>query len=146
MSAGSVSKSMLLVSDMIESVDAVGIAKTREHLQKLYKDKIKFDDPNVELVIKCVSEITGLPIHEIIKGKGRANERKMAIGFCVYYIHYSFKLTMRDASSIMRTDLTGCYRYCGDVCNLKPGHEADKKYLEWKAQLDPLFPKAIISK
>ena len=146
MASGNVSKGMMLLSEVIESIDAVGISKTRDHLQKLYKDKIKFDNPTAEKVITKVSEVTGVPVHEIINGTGRANERKMAIGFCSYYFLYSYKFDMRDIVVFLRRERTGCYKYAYEIIALKPGHEAHKKYCEWKKSLDGFFPVAVIDK
>lgn len=129
-------------NQLLRTVEAIGNERTFEILKEAEFQEIKFDNDDAEFVTTKVATAFGIPLHEIIYGFGRKNERKYAIGFCAYYLHYNFGYNMeKDIQYLLKKDLTLCHKYCKLITKLNPRHVHDKKYMDIKDQLDPLMKK-----
>ena len=74
-----------LIDVLFSTVEKIGVDSTKKLLLSAQEEPIKFEDKTVEKVVTTVAEQFRLPLHEIIYGVGRSNNRKYAIGFCVFY-------------------------------------------------------------
>ena len=146
MRSSRLSKATHLLADLIVAVDSVGIKKTADHLHKLtlekIEEKIEFHNADTECVVMKVSDVSKVAAKEIMNGSGRANNRRIAIGLCAYYLHYSFGHQMRDVQKFIKTDRFNCYRYSKEIIDLDQRHAAHREYIAWKSELDKHFPKA----
>lgn len=129
-------------NQLLRTVEAIGNERTYEILKEAEFQEIKFDNQDAEFVTTKVAAAFGIPLHEIIYGYGRKNERKYAIGFCAYYLHYNYGYNMeKDIQHFLKKDLTLCHKYCKLISKLNPRHVHDMKYMEIKDQLDQTFKK-----
>ena len=119
-------------------VSKIGEAKTLELLQGA-QFNVDISDERVLKVLDSVSEITNIPIHEILFGSGRKNERKYAIGFCAHYLHSPeyYNMDMEQVKDFLcKNDVVICYKYAKLIGKISPTHISDKQMHEWKKQLD----------
>lgn len=129
-----------LFNQLLRTVEAIGNKKTFDILKEAELQEITFDNCDVMLVVTKVAAAFGIPVHEIIYGSGRKNERKYAIGFFAYYLHYHYNYNMqRDIQYFLKKDLTLCHKYLKLISKLNSSHVQDRKYLEIKDQLDEIL-------
>jgi hypothetical protein len=112
---------------------------TCEYLKKGLTPEIKFDDPIVENIIRTVCGKFCISVDELIYGTGRKNDRKMAIGFCTYYLHESQKLVIVEIASLLKKEESICRKAMRNMSNLNPKHVTDQHYLHYKKELDTIF-------
>jgi len=130
-----------LLSQLFQTVEAVGIDKTVEVLKSAQYQEIKFADPDVEFVVTQVAIHFDIPSHEIVYGNGRKNDRKLAIGFCAHYLQTVYARNMDEVKDHIKKDLSLCWKYAKLITKLSPRHHTDRKYLEIKDKLDVIFVK-----
>jgi hypothetical protein len=131
-----------LFNQLLRTTEAIGVEKTFTVLKEAEFQEIKFDNEHAEFVITEVAKAFGVPIHEIIYGNGRKNERKYAIGFSAYYLHHEYGYHMdNQVKDFLKKDITLCHKYCKLINKLNPRHIHDQRYIEIKDKLDPIFKK-----
>jgi hypothetical protein len=136
----------LLIDQMYETVSVVGVKKVQEILKSAQYDGWQYPNKDFEFVAKNVATTFSVPIHELVDGTGRKNDRKMAIGFCVYYLKNFGYDIYTDISAFMNKEPSTCFRYCKLVKELNAANSNNKKknisietYLEYKEKFDKLF-------
>lgn len=101
---------------------------------------------HVKIVLSQVSEAMQVTKDEIISGSGRKNERVIAIGFCVYYLHYIFGYDMAEQVQYMLDqDVWTCYKHSKKIKSLKPHLANDEKLLVIKKTLDDKIMEAVFN-
>lgn len=127
-----------LIDELFRTVEAIGVDNTLKTLRQAQFQEVKFDDKRVEAVVTLVSKKTSVPAYEILFGVGRKNERKYAIGFCAFYLHSPsfFNIDMEIVTDFLKKDQNLLYKYSKLVQKLNPNHTNDKKFFDWKRELD----------
>jgi hypothetical protein len=125
-----------LFQQLLLTVEAIGVEKTDQLLKQAQYQEIKFDNSEVEVVVTTIATKFDIPVHEIIYGNGRKNDRKIAIGFCCHYLHEVFRLDMLEVKEHLKKDVTLCWKYAKLIPKLSPRHPSDKVYLEYKVEFD----------
>lgn len=142
----SVLGSVQMFDELFKSIEVFGLKKTMEILHGARADALRLDDENIENVIGIVCRNVGITPYEMLFGRGRKNERIMAIGFCVYYLRKDFEYEPGDIARAVRHDRTICWRYHKRVLSLDHKSVADEKYLLWKENCDREIQQFIFSK
>lgn len=130
-----------LFNQLLRTVEAIGIDQTDAVLKQAEYQEVKLANKHVEFVVATVANGFGIPIHEIVVGNGRKNDRKYAIGFAAYYLHFIYNYTMDEVKDFLKKDVTLCHKYLKLVQKLSDRHISDKNYLELKKQFDTVFVK-----
>lgn len=135
-----------LLDEVFLAVEAIGIDKTIEALKRVQFQEVVIDDKRVKTVLDIISEKLNVPIYEILYGNGRKNERKMAIGFCAYYLHSSefYGIDMSVVKDHLKRDLITCYQHSKLITKLKPSLVSDKHFFDIKMFVDDYLTKKIV--
>lgn len=129
-------------NQLLRTVEAIGNERTFELLKDAEFQEVVIDNEDAKFVIENVGDAFDIPISEIIYGYGRKNERKYAIGFCAFYLHYGYGYNMeKDIQYFLKKDLTLCHKYSKLITKLNPKHVHDRKYIEIKDRLDDILKK-----
>lgn len=129
-----------LIGSVLRAINIVGVAATKKHVEKLFVENIRFDDIRVERVVCAVATEFNITTYEVIFGTQRSNERRLAVGFCAYYLINSFGYDVKVVKDKLKKEKTVIYRMVGMVKKLNSKHAALQKYYEIKIKLDTLFP------
>lgn len=101
--------------------------------------EIKFDDQIVENIVRTICSKFSITVEELIYGTGRKNDRKMAIGFCTYYLHESQKLVVVEIADILKKEESICRKAMRNMQQLNVKHVFDQHYIHFKNELDLIF-------
>jgi len=84
---------------------------------------------DVEFVLNCVFNVTGVDKERILYGTDRNDERKMALALCIYFIRKEFLYSYSELQYILKKDKSGLSRYYSMIENLpkNPKTDFDKK-------------------
>jgi hypothetical protein len=130
-----------LIDQLFKTVETIGYENTDRLLKSAQFEEIKFLDPIIENVVVNVAKEFNIPAYEIVYGNGRANDRKIAIGFCAHYLKTVFKYERDVIADHIKTHTSLVSRYAGLIQKLNRFHQSDKKYLAIKETLDKTFTK-----
>jgi hypothetical protein len=134
MSNPSTARSVL--DDFITSVDEIGLARTAAAIRSELDRHRQQNGDDARFVVAMVGKTFKIPVQEILHGVTRKNERKHAIGFCVYYLHHELQYEMDIVMGMLNKSKWICYKYSKLVHKLSPENQADKKYLHYKKLFD----------
>lgn len=126
--------SVKLFNEIFHCTEVFGLEKTIEILYTARAEALRLEDENTTAVLSIVCREFGLTIHELISGRGRKNDRVMAIGLCVYFLKNEFNYSPTDISSALRRDRSICWRYWKKVTELNEKNIADVRFLEIKGR------------
>lgn len=124
---------------LLNTVDTIGLKRTEEILCLASKPDIAFSNKHVEYVVQVIADEFQMEIGEIIYGSGRKNERRLAVGFCCFYLYHVFHVHVNDIASQLKKVPALVYRYKNEIVTLKPKHVADAKYCAIKEKFDNIF-------
>ena len=124
--------SVKLFNEIFRCTEVFGLDKTIEILYNARAEALRLEDENTIAVLSIVCRAFGLTINEILSGRGRKNDRVMAIGLCVYFLRNEFSYTPTDIASALRRDRSVCWRYCKKVEGLSGRNIADLKFIDLK--------------
>jgi len=125
-----------LLAEFIETVCLLGPQQTSE-LLKEKRTIHSLQNDHVNFVISSVAESFEINVEELLSGTRRKNDRIIALGFCVYYLHSPpFSYDMKDVRYLLHMQLPSCYKYYNRIKTLDPGHRADERYVQIKSRLD----------
>jgi hypothetical protein len=132
-----------LTDELCLVVEAIGSDAAMAGLKKLRFQDIKFEDDRVKHVVELVSKEMGIPVFEILFGNGRKNDRKVAIGFCTYYLHSPefYNMDMELVKDHLNKGIIICYKYAKMITRLNPKIVADRSFHEHKQHFDKTFKK-----
>lgn len=122
--------SVRLYNEIFHCIEVFGLEKTIEILYTHRAEALRLQDENAVAVLSIVCRQFDLTVYELISGRGRKNDRMMAIGFCVYFLKNEFDYKPTDISSTIRRDRTICWRYCKKVQKLNEKNTTDVRYIE----------------
>jgi len=105
-----------LMSEIFTCVASLGVDGTMDALnegKKIIESKRHLEnfDDKVALVLSKVSELTNQPLHIIINGTEKTDERKTAIALSVYFIKEITDLSYREIKLILNKDESTLSRY-----------------------------------
>jgi hypothetical protein len=109
-------------------------------VKKSYADNI-----HSKFVLEIISQSLKITIKEIMYGTGRKNARAYAIGFACYYLHYVFKYDMDEVKYMVNKNVWVCYKYSDKIKQLNPNHTSDRKYLDYRNELDKQVQQFTVS-
>lgn len=123
---GSISNKIF--DELMTTVEVIGIDRTIKTLQDAKANSLILEDLNIEFIIKCVNQVTGVSKERILNGNDRNDERKIAIALSVYFIKKEFFYSYGDMSKIFNKDESSLSRYNSIIENKpdKPKTEFDK--------------------
>jgi hypothetical protein len=130
-----------LFQQLLLTVEAIGVEETDRILKEAQYQEISFDHSDVAQVVVTIAQKFTIPVHEIIYGNGRKNDRKIAIGFCCHYLHEVYKMDMMEVKDHLKKDVTLCWKYAKLIPKLSPRHPSDRIYLEYKTEFDQKLKK-----
>ena len=123
---GSISNKIF--DELITTLEVIGIDKTIKTLQDAKANSLILEDLNIEYILKCVNQVTGVTKDRILNGNDRNDERKIAIALSVYFIKKEFFYSYGEISKIFNKDESSLSRYNSIIENKpeKPKSEFDK--------------------
>lgn len=128
-----------LINQLFRTVEVLGLEKTHTVLVEAMTEKVVFTDKKVEYVVTTICGHFNVPVAEVIYGNGRKNDRKYVIAFCSYYLFEIYKYDIEAVSANLKKDVTLCHKYKKMIRTLNDHHVSDRKYLNFKKELDKLF-------
>lgn len=121
--------SNLILDELFETVELIGIERTIKTLQDAKMSSLLKQDVNIDFIISAISEISGVPKQKILYGNDRSDDKKMAVALSVFIIKNEFNYSFTDLKKIFNKDQSALCRYYDLVENLskKPKTEFEKK-------------------
>lgn len=104
-------KPINLFDEIFKTVEVVGVAETSKILQKARHSILALTDVSTEYILKTISEQTNVSIERIIYGTDKTDERKAAVGLCVYFIKRELKYSYSLIKKILKKDEAALSRY-----------------------------------
>jgi hypothetical protein len=125
-----------LIEVGLKAVDKLGIDHTVKTLLGEIKKYQSLHNSDAFFIVSAVSEVLDIPEDEIFYGTGRKNERRYAVGFCAYFLHYVYKYDMEEVRYMLRKDNEWTlYKYSALIEKLNPQHNSDKQFIAIKELL-----------
>lgn len=128
-----------LINELFICVASLGVDGTLDALEegrKIMQGKKhleKYDEKITDILYK-VSDATSIPIHVIMNGTEKTDERKTAIALAVYFIKEIVDCSYREIKSILNKDESTLSRYyffaVGIIKKNKSKTEFDKNFLD----------------
>jgi hypothetical protein len=133
-----------LLNELFTCVAKLGILGTLDALEEgkrivEAKRHLENYDEKIANILTVVSEITNQPLHIIINGTEKTDERKISIALAVYFIKEITDLSYREIKGILNKDESTLSRYyffaSAIIKKSKQKTEFDKTFLEKYNQL-----------
>jgi hypothetical protein len=136
---GSISNQIF--DELITTLEVIGIDRTIKTLQDAKANSLILEDLNIEFILSCVNQVTGVSKERILNGNDRNDERKIAIALCVYFIKKEFFYSYGDVSKIFNKDESSLSRYNSIIENKpeKPKTEFDKNIESYYRKINLLI-------
>jgi hypothetical protein len=136
---GSISNQIF--DELITTLEVIGIDRTIKTLQDAKANSLILEDLNIEFILSCVNQVTGVSKERILNGNDRNDERKIAIALCVYFIKKEFFYSYGDMSKIFKKDESSLSRYNSLIENKpdKPKTEFDKNIENYYRKINLLI-------
>lgn len=136
---GSISNQIF--DELITTLEVIGIDRTIKTLQDAKANSLILEDLNIEFILSCVNQVTGVSKERILNGNDRNDERKIAIALCVYFIKKEFFYSYGDMSKIFNKDESSLSRYNSIIENKpeKPKSEFDKNVENYYRKINLLI-------
>ena len=136
---GSISNQIF--DELMTTVEVIGIDRTIKTLQEAKANSLILEDLNIEFILSCVNQVTGVSKDRILNGNDRNDERKIAIALCVYFIRKEFFYSYGDMSKIFNKDESSLSRYNSLIDNRteKPKTDFDKNIENYYKKINLLI-------
>jgi hypothetical protein len=105
------SVSSSIFDELLSTVEVIGIERTIKSLQDAKSTSLVLDDLNIDFILNVVTQITSVSKERILSGNDRNDERKMALGLCIYFIKKEFFYSYSDLKKIFNKDESVLSRY-----------------------------------
>ena len=97
-------ESINLLSEILTCVKHLGVKGVTTLLENARSKTLSVVDENVEFVFKMVSNHFLIPIDEIVNSKSKVVKRRIALAFCIYYLHNNFQYSYRELCTLFKRD------------------------------------------
>lgn len=124
------------LEEFLLTVDELGLEKTRFILSTHRRDHSLQQNKDARFVIAMVAKMFRIPEKEITDGVHRNNERRDAIGFCVYYLHDVLGHAVEEVELMLTRSRWVCYKHVKKIRTLDSNNAQDKKYATWMKKMD----------
>jgi len=104
-------KNSNIIEEMLKTIEVVGIDETSKILQKARYNSLTLNDSKIEFILKTISDETDVSVDRIIHGTDKTDERKAAVGLCVYFIRRDLKYSYALIKKILKKDEAALSRY-----------------------------------
>lgn len=104
-----------LFDELLSCIEVVGLERTIKSLKDAKSNHLILSDLNIEFILTCVSEKTGVPKERILSGKDRTDERKIAVSLSVYFMKKELKYSLSEIKKIFDKDESALSRYFNNV-------------------------------
>jgi hypothetical protein len=131
---GSISNKIF--DELMTTVEVIGIDRTIKTLQDAKANSLILEDLNIEFILNCVNQVTGVSKDRILNGNDRNDERKIAIALCVYFIKKEFFYSYSGISKIFNKDESSLSRYNSIIEN-----KVDKPKTDFDKNIDGYYKK-----
>lgn len=95
---------VVFFSELLDSVKNLGVKGVTTLLENARSKTISAVDGDVEFVFKMVSNHYLIPIDEIVNGRSKVFKRRVALAFCIYYLHNNFQYSYSEISPLFKRD------------------------------------------
>jgi chromosomal replication initiation ATPase DnaA len=127
--------------ELITALEMIGIENTIKTLQEAKTNSLILSDLDVEFIIKCVSDVTGVSKETMLYGNERNDERKIALSLCIYLIKKELDYSFSTIKKIFKKDKSALSRYNTLVEKLpsNPKTDIDKKLSTYLKKINLLI-------
>lgn len=127
--------------ELITALEIIGIENTIKTLQDAKSNSLILSDLDVEFIIKCVSDVTGVSKETMLYGNERNDDRKIALSLCIYLIKKELDYSFSTIKKIFRKDKSALSRYNTLVEKLpnNPKTDIDKKLSTYLKKINLLI-------
>jgi hypothetical protein len=100
-----------ILTELAQTIGAIGVDKTTNALISARQEDVKFADKNIEFVVKVTVQRFKVPFFEIIHTKSKDANRIFALQFICYYLRSDFNLSYDDIGEIVDRNKSLVHRY-----------------------------------
>jgi len=127
--------------ELITALEMIGIENTIKTLQEAKTNSLILSDLDVEFIIKCVSDVTGVSKETMLYGNERNDERKIALSLCIYLIKKELDYSFSTIKKIFKKDKSALSRYNTLVEKIpsNPKTDIDKKLSTYLKKINLLI-------
>lgn len=97
-------ESFNLLNELLICMKQLGVKGVITLLKNARSKTLSLVVENVEFIFMMVSNHYLIPIEEIINSKSKLVKKRMALGFCIYYLHNYFQYSYRELSILFKRD------------------------------------------
>jgi chromosomal replication initiation ATPase DnaA len=94
---------IVLLDELLDGVKHLGVKGVTTLLQNARSKTLSAVDKNVEFVFNMVSNHYLIPIDEIV-GRSKVVKKRIALAFCIYYLHNNFQYSYSEISNLFKRD------------------------------------------
>jgi chromosomal replication initiation ATPase DnaA len=94
---------IVLLDELLDGVKHLGVKGVTTLLQNARSKTLSVVDKNVEFVFNMVSNHYLIPIDEIV-GRSKVVKKRIALAFCIYYLHNNFQYSYSEISNLFKRD------------------------------------------
>jgi chromosomal replication initiation ATPase DnaA len=94
---------IVLLDELLDGVKHLGVKGVTTLLQNARSKTLSVVDKNVEFVFNMVSNHYLIPIDEIV-GRSKVVKKRIALAFCIYYLHNNFQYSYTEISNLFKRD------------------------------------------
>jgi chromosomal replication initiation ATPase DnaA len=94
---------IVLLDELLDGVKHLGVKGVTTLLQNARSKTLSTVDKNVEFVFNMVSNHYLIPIDEIV-GRSKVVKKRIALAFCIYYLHNNFQYSYSEISNLFKRD------------------------------------------
>jgi len=129
MGAKPIAISSLILAELFETVEVIGIEKTIKTLKDAKLQSLIGQKDEIDMVLTAVSELTEVSKDRILSSYDRTDDRKLAMAVSVFILRSEFDYSYPDLKKIFNKDTAALYRYYEMIEKMpeKPKTEFDKK-------------------
>lgn len=118
----------LMLEELFETVEVIGVEKTLKSLQEA-RSSLNNQRVDIEFILDMVSQLTEVSKERILYSHDKSDERKLAMAVSVYVMRSEFNYSFQQLKKIFNRDKSALCRYNDMAENLpkEPKTDFDKK-------------------
>lgn len=140
--------STIVFDELLTTLEVIGVENTIKTLKEAKTKSLILGDIDVDFIIKCVYEVTGVLPDRILFGIDRSDERKMALALLVYNVKNQCEYTYPQMKKIFNKDESALWRYYSIIDSLPsiPKTDFDKKLSSYSKKVNILITQRKLKK